>query len=229
MKKVYLLSIFMALVAGIAVYLFASNLQAGAQKESTPTNKVVVAVVEIPANTIILEDMVTVVELQRDAVNPYALNDLGNVVGKTTKFTIFPQEQVLSTRLIEKGTQNDALSYQLEEGKRAISVEVDSVSGVSGYIEKGDYVDVVATVLRIDDAGVSQTVSVCLVENLLVLEAGVKQVSSETTAQSYATVTLSVTPEQALMINYAATNGKLRLLLRPVLDNTETNPKDYPN
>lgn len=214
----------MAIIAGVAVYVFASDMQADAQSSSTVTTKVVVATKEIPANTEIMADMVELTSIPSDAVNPYALTDINQVVGKITKSTIFYDEQLLSPRLVEKGAENGALSYTLEEGQRAISVQVDDVSGVAGFIEKGDYVDVIATVLKYDETGLGTSVSTCLVENLLVLEVGAK-LSDET--QSYTTVTLSATTEEALKINYATSNGKLRLVLRPVLDNKVLAPDDY--
>ena len=114
-------------------------------------------------------------------------------------------------------------SLALEDGKRAISVGVDDISGVSGYIVKGDYVDVIATVIPAEG---NTPVSTSLVENVLVLQVGTKQGATDSEG-SYATVTLSVTPQEALKINYAASNGKLRLVLRPILDNKIVNPGDY--
>ncbi|MHB1315739.1 MAG: Flp pilus assembly protein CpaB [Christensenellales bacterium] len=227
MKKVYLLSIFMAIVVGIAVYFFASSMQKNNQSPAVSMSKVVVAVTEVPANTLILEDMVALVTLPSEGVNPYAATNLAQVVGTITQYPLLPNEQVLSPRLVEKGVDSGTLSLALAEGQRAVSVGVDEVSGVSGYITKGDYVDVIATLLTKDTAGNSVTISVSLVENLLVLEAGSKKTEENTEATGYTTITLSATPEEVLKINYAATNGKLRLVLRPILDNKIVNPEDY--
>lgn len=216
----------MAIVAGIAVYMFASDVMAGSQTGSADTGLIVVAVREIPANTEIAADMVELKAVQSDAINPYALTAISQAVGKITRYPIFFDEQVLPQRLVEKGAQNGALSYTLADGQRAIAIQVDDVSGVAGYIEKGDYVDVIATVLKKDGTGIGTSVSTCLVENLLVLEAGAKQLADEET-QSYTTVTLSATTEEAVKINYATSNGKLRLVLRPVLDNKVVAPDDY--
>lgn len=231
MKKVYLLSIFMALTVGIAVYLFAASLQQKADSQAVDSGYVVVAAVEIPASTLITSDMVALVEMPRQSINPLAATSLSAVVGLINKYPLSPQEQILTPKLNKKGQSNTGqLSYVLNEGQRAISVGVDSVAGVSGYIAVGDYVDIVSTIILPQNGSTpSSATSMLLVENLLVLQTGMKQLSStDSTVATYTTVTLSATPEQILKINYAATNGTLRFILRPVLDHTIVNPPTFP-
>jgi len=230
LKKIYLFAICMAIIVGIAVYFFASSLEQNINSESNDLGQVVVAVSDIPANTLITEDMVELAELPSQSINYRAVTSLDQVLGKITKYPLLTQEQVLSPDLLEKGTENGSLSYTLDDGKRAISVSVDDVSGVSGYIAQGDFVDVAATVILYDETGKSYTASTLIAENIPVLKTGVKQLSStDSISESYTTVTLCATPEQALKINYAATNGSLCLILRPVLDNKVVNPPNYPS
>lgn len=213
----------MAVIVGIAVYFFASSIEQKAQLQAVAKGQVVVAVMEIPANTLITQDMVTLATLPSEGINSYAATSLSQVIGTINKYPLLPNQQVLSPQLVEKGKESGTLSLALEEGKRAISVGVDDISGVSGYIAKGDYVDVIATVIPAEG---NNPISTSLVENVLVLEVGTKMAKSDSAA-SYTTVTLSVTPAEALKINYAATNGKLRLVLRPILDDRIVNPGDY--
>ena len=229
MKKIYLLSIFMAIVVGFAVYLFASSLRQDINSNSNDVGQVIVAEADIPANTLITDDMVQIVSLPKQSINLRAALRLEQVVGKITKYPLLSQEQVLMPNLIEKGKEDGSLSYTLEDGQRAISVAVDDVSGVSGYIVEGDFVDVVANVILHDAMGSSYTTSTLIAENILVLKTGVKQLkSTDSISESYLTVTLCATPEDALKINYAATTGKLSLILRPVLDNKIVSPPNYP-
>ncbi|MEA4890541.1 MAG: Flp pilus assembly protein CpaB [Clostridiaceae bacterium] len=231
MKKVYLLSIIMALLVGIAVYLFASSLQQQAQAQAVVQGKVVVAVADIPANTLITAEMVALVDLPKQSINPLAATTLNTVVGMINKYPLAKQEQILTPRLNKKGDSGEGeLAYVLEEGQRAISMGVDDVAGVSGYITKGDYVDVVSNIILPGEDGSQGTpVSTILVENLLVLETGMKQLgSTDSSASTYKTITLSATPEQILKLNYAASNGTIRFVLRPVLDHEIIAPDDYP-
>ncbi len=227
MKKVYILSILMALVVGIAVYSFADSLQKQAQVQATPMGNVVIAVVEIPSNTLITDDMVMLVTLPVQSISASAATDIKQVAGTIAKYPIFAGEQVFHANLSGKGAEKETLSYVLEEGYRAISIGVDDITGVSGYIKTGDRVDVISSMLKTDETGASYTISTVLVENLLVLETGTG-LQSEAEKLGYRTVTIAATPEQVVLINYAATTGKLLLVLRPILDEKIVNPSDYP-
>jgi pilus assembly protein CpaB len=218
----------MALVVGIAVYTFADSLQKQAQAQATPMGNVVTAAVEIPANTLITDDMVTLITLPVQSISAGAATDIGQVAGAIAKYPIFAGEQVFNANLSGKDTEKETLSFVLEEGYRAISIGVDDITGVSGYIKAGDRVDVISSMLENDETGASYTVSTALVENLLVLETGTS-IQSEAEKLGYRTVTLAATPEQAVKINYAVTNGRLLLVLRPILDEKIVNPADYPN
>lgn len=230
MKKIYLLSICMAIVVGFAVYLFASSIKQDIKSQSSDTGQVVVAATDIPANTLITEDMIQIVKLPSQGINFRATTSLDQVVGKITKYPLLTQEQILSPNLMEKGKEDGSLSFTLEDGRRAISVAVDDVSGISGFITKGDFVDIVANVIVYDAAGSSHTASTLIAENILVIQTGIKQLkSTDSVSEGYTTVTLSATPEEALKINYAATTGKLCLILRPILDNKVVNPPNYPS
>jgi len=218
----------MALVVGIAVYLFASSIQQDTQAGAYEKGRVVVAAKEIPANTQITEDMVKLSQLPDDGINAVAATDLSQVVGKISRYALLPGEQVLLPRLAEKGNEDGALSYALEDGYRAISVAVDDVTGVSGYINRGDRVDVVATVILYSGSTKNQPASTMIAQNLLVLQTGTKVTKATESSEGYTSVTLAAKPQDALKINYAATNGKLALVLRPVLDDNKVSTKNYP-
>jgi pilus assembly protein CpaB len=230
MKKVYVIAVILAVLAGFSVYLFASRLQANSEPVMVPTASAVVAVVDIPAETLITADMVVLKDMPEDTVHADAAVKLENVVGSIAVEPIVSGEQVLTARLGIQGEGAKSLSYELEKGYRAISVAVDEVTGVSGFIEAGDRVDVVASIIYPKPEGEpSYAISTMLVENVLVVKTGLATVDETDTGAIYQTVTLSVIPDDALKINYAASSGELRLILRPVLDNKLVKPKDFPD
>lgn len=229
MKKVYAIAIIMAITAGISVYMFASSIKnEESQIQAVENGNVVVAAVDIPANTYITQEMVMICQLPVEAIHPLAETSIENAIGTISKYPISYYEQVIITKLSEKGSA-DKISYVLETGQRAVSIGVDEVSGISGYIMPGDYVDVIATIMLEGEEGQqSKPASILLVENLLVLETGIKETgAADAVSANYETVTLSATPEELLKLNYASTNGALRLVLRPVLDNVKTNLPYY--
>jgi pilus assembly protein CpaB len=114
-----------------------------------------------------------------------------------------------------------SLSSLLEEGKRAVTIRVDDVRGVAGFVLPADRVDVVLIRTENRQSGAAETYSDVLIEDLKVL--AVDQLSNERSEQPVVAkaVTLEVTTEQAQKITLAANIGKLSLVLRQA---GETNP-----
>ncbi len=132
MRKVYIIAVLLACIAGLATWYFASNMKKTGEDTQVKTTDAVVAVINLPENTIITADMVQVKKLPTDAVNPLTYTKLEDVINKVTKVPIAAAEQVMSTKLSETtGLDADKLAYNLEDGQRAISITVDSVSGTS--------------------------------------------------------------------------------------------------
>jgi len=228
-KKIYVLSFIMSLVVGISVYFFSESLKEDALRQNQIVKgNVVVAVRFVPADTEITPDMVQMADLPVEAINPLATRKLDEVIGAITQYPLEAQEQVLSTRVQKRGEAAEGrLSYVLETGQRAITLPVDELTGVAGYISKGDYVDLLVNMLKAE-YNEEFDVSSFVVQDVLVLEVGKKKLSStEATDQGYASVTLSVSPEDAVVINYAAKSG-IRMILRPVLDHETTEETYYP-
>jgi pilus assembly protein CpaB len=126
-----------------------------------------------------------------------------------------PNEPVLRSKVSAPG-QRASLSALLEEGKRAVTVRVDDVRGVAGFILPGDFVDVV--LIGEDPAARRENYSEILLQGVKVL--AVDQLASERQEQPVVpkAVTLEVTPEQAQKILLATNIGRLSLTLRRTTD-----------
>ena len=120
-------------------------------------------------------------------------------------------EPVLKTKITAPG-QRGSLSAILEDGKRAVTVRVDDVRGVAGFILPGDFVDVV--LIGEDPASQREGYSDILLHHVKVL--AIDQLVNERQEQPTVpkAVTLEVTPEQAQKILLASNIGKLSLILR---------------
>jgi pilus assembly protein CpaB len=122
-----------------------------------------------------------------------------------------PHEPVLRSKITEPG-QRGTLSSLLEKGLRAVTIRVDDVRGVAGFILPGDYVDVVL----IAEVGAArrENYSEILLQHVKVL--AVDQLASERQEQPTVAkaVTLEVTSEQAQKVLLATNIGKLSLILR---------------
>ena len=120
---------------------------------------------------------------------------------------------ILLSMLAPEGTAA-GLSGILADGKRALTVKVDEVAGVAGFIHPGDHVDVLMD-LAIRDAEVQEHFSKTILHDIMVLTAGQTwEQKGDNKPVVVSTVTLELTPEEAEVLNLASNEGKIRLALR---------------
>ncbi len=130
-------------------------------------------------------------------------------------------EPITSTKLapLEAGA---GLPPTIAAGMRAISVKVNEVIGVAGFVLPGNHVDLVVTITR---QGQTDSISRVVVSNVQVLTAGTRfdqEQAKDGRAVPSTVVTLLVTPEDAERIALAASVGQIMLTLRNPLDQDPT-------
>ncbi len=133
-------------LAGIASLLLISYLQDVERKvlmKAAPES-VLVARKDIPARTIITEDLLEYQKIPKPYIEPLAVTRIEDVIGLVAITDIKKGEQITKNLLIPLTTWT-VLSSFIPEGYRAITIHVDEVSGVGGLILPGDEVDVIAT------------------------------------------------------------------------------------
>ena len=118
---------------------------------------------------------------------------------------------ILFSMLAPEGT-SAGLSGILPDGKRALTVKVDEVAGVGGFIHPGDHVDVLVD-LPIKDA--AEHFSKTILHDIAVLTTGqIWQQKGDNKPVVVNTVTLELTPHESEVLNLASNEGKIRLALR---------------
>jgi pilus assembly protein CpaB len=134
-------------------------------------------------------------------------------------------EPILESKLapVEAGA---GLSATIPEGRRALSVAVNDVVGVAGFVTPGTMVDVLVTGAI---AGSNQqgggNITRTILENVRVLAAGQKiEQDRDGKPQTVPVITLLVTPEDASKLAMASTEGKIQLALRNTIDTRTSNP-----
>lgn len=226
MKKVKILALVSAVVLAILLYIFLSALR---NSSETETVTVLTAAADIPANIPITANMLQQTELPKEAVLSNAISVSSEVVGTVSRTEIYQGEQILSSKLVAVGEgDNETLAYTIEPGMRAITIAVDATSGLSNMIAPGNHVDIIGDFLTektdTNSKTQKQSYTVMVLENIEVLAVDNilskdKQQDSETAA--YQTITLQVTPEQAMKLSMAQFEGELRAILRSPLDETD--------
>ncbi|MEK7215988.1 MAG: Flp pilus assembly protein CpaB [Chloroflexota bacterium] len=155
-KKVVVVAVAMGLAAAALTYYYMGRVVEAA----APTERVIVAKVNIPARARVTEDVLTYQSIPRGARHPESMSSMAPFIGKTTKQSLTAGEQVLTTKFFQERKET-GLAYVVPEGKRAMSVRVDEFRAAGGLIATGDHIDFlgVCTVPN-QDRSVSQSVEI---------------------------------------------------------------------
>ena len=187
---------------------------------SMPTKPVVVAATDLELGALIKADDLHIVEWPASSVPNGAFSTPDEIVGRGLVMPVIQNEPILPMKLAGKDA-GSGLPVVIPEGKRAVSVRVNDVIGVAGYVLPGTHVDVPATA-KPTNSEVDTTTKVVLT-NVQVLAAGTKmeQDTEQGKPMAVNVVTLLVSPDEAERLTLGATQGKIQLALRNPLDKTE--------
>jgi pilus assembly protein CpaB len=206
------LAVVVAIIASIALYNYLKG-QEERVKGAVATEKIVVAATEISTGTTIDTTKVKLVDWPKATVPQGSFTSQEQVVGRIAIDRYLPGEPILEAKLTPKEGVGGILSYKIPEGHRAITVAVDQVAGVAGFINPGNKVDVVLT---ITPTGSAQAISKIIpsLQNIPVLAIGQIVEQKEGKPVVVPTVTMDVTPSQAEELALASSHGRLQLVLR---------------
>lgn len=196
-------SVAIAVIAVVYAFLTSSNVQSEIATLRENTSSTVITTTAISQGTTISPDMLKVVDIPASFLNSEAIADTQDLVGKIVLYNIAANSQVTSGML--SAMDNAAtLASSLQAGNVAISIAVDSESGLSGLIKQNDYVDILG-----NGEVIVQNVRVAALDSNL-----------SGSVSQYATVTLEVAPTQATAIQEAQSENPLRFVLRPAVERT---------
>ena len=144
-------------------------------------------------------------------------------VGRGVVANIYEGEPILESRLAGKGA-GAGLAATIPPGMRAVSIRVNDVGGVSGFVRPGARVDVLIAGNPPGSSNTLGTVSKTLLQNMEVLSAGQNmQKDAEGKPVSVPVVNLLATPEQAETLSLASSEMRIQLVLRNPLDTKTVN------
>lgn len=175
------------------------------------TGQVVVSTAEVSPGKALEPAGVKIVSWPKELIPPQAASGLNQVDGRVVQSPIAKGEPVLFSKLAPVGT-SAGLSSMLDDNKRALTVRVDDVIGVAGFIHPRDKVDVLAD-LKIP--GKDENFSKIILQNIMVLSVGQSwDQRGDGKPKVVNTVTLELTPEESEVLNLASNEGRIRLALR---------------
>ena len=185
---------------------------------------VVVAKLEIPLGEEITADHVAVTRIPNgSAPEGGVFRSMDQVVGRVTITTIGFREPITSLKLAPAGVRA-GLSAAIPEGHRAMTVKVDEVVGVKGFITPGSFVDVVVVIVPVQGDNGKDAIYKIVLQNIKVLASSTRIISPENQRRpsNVKAVTLEVTPEQAEKLVLATNEGKLQLVMRTTSESEVT-------
>jgi pilus assembly protein CpaB len=184
---------------------------------NTPTQPVVVAAADLQIGAEVKKEDLTVVNFPAGQAPQGSFSKPADIIGRGLIVPVVMHEPILSAKLASKEA-GVGLPPVIPEGMRAVSVRVNEVIGVAGYVLPGTRVDVVATASPTNER--SDTTSKLILSNVQVLTAGTRMEQDQEQGKpvQVTVVTLLVNPEQAERLALASTEGKIQLALRNPLD-----------
>ncbi len=219
--------VFALVVSSVFYQMTARSSSPSKRVESTDLKDVVVTARPLGVGVMVKPADVKVVKIATSAFPKGAFSKVEDVLDRPVISNILLEEPILEGRLAAKGS-GLGLAPTIPVGMRAVTVRVNDVASVSGFVLPGMRVDVLVTG-RPPSADGDMTSTV--LQNMLVLSAGTTiQPDARGQAIQAPTVTLLATPQQSETLTLAGNEGRLQLVLRNSSDqNVEATTGRYIN
>ena len=184
-----------------------------------PTQPVVVASADLPLGAALKADDLKIVNFPKGQAPEGSYDKVNDLVGIGVTIPMVRNEVILPAKLATKEA-GVGLPPVIPEGMRAVSVRVNEVIGVAGYVLPGNRVDILATASPTDAH--QDTITKVILANVQVLTSGTRMEQDQEKGKpmQVTVVTLLVFPDQAERLALASTEGKIQLALRNPLDKT---------
>jgi pilus assembly protein CpaB len=209
----------------LSVYVYRAFQQASAVKQVS-SQQIVVAKMPLTLGTRITAADVQTIPWPGSSPVPGMLTRTSDAVGRAVIAPVVANEMILESKLAPKEA-GAGLQATIPEGMRAVSVAVNDVVGVAGFVIPGTSVDVLVTG-QIPGATQSGATNVTrtILEDVRVLAAGQKiEQDRDGKPQTVPVVTLLVSPADAATLTMASTEGKIQLALRNTIDSKTPAPQ----
>lgn len=243
-RKLILICAFLALMIFIILYSFLSAM-VGEKKEEAPKAEgkaVIEAASDIPAHTVITEEMIHATLVPDSLVPAGAVTDKKLVVGKPAGVTILAGDVITSRKLDASGAAG--FKGLIPKGMRAISFGVNDITGVAGFAKPGDKVDILLIGNQTEQDRIT---SKLLLKDVLLLainktsmtpqapkneekkngEDGNKISNQPVNTGTPSVATVALSPYDAAKLTASLQIGQLQLMLRPADQKGETDSVAY--
>ena len=205
-----------AVLAAIVVFSAIKKRESEVQRAMAHTVEVVVAAKDIPVGAKLEPDTVKMVRWARDGVPQGAFTDPQAVAGAFAKSEFVANEPVVASKLFMGEKTSGVMPLLIPPGMRAMSVPVDEVSDIAGFVAPHTRVDILVAVSGTGPG--EPSFSRIVLQNIEVLAVAQEIEHVKDEPEVVKVVTLLVTPVDAEKLTLASREGMLRLAMRNYSD-----------
>jgi pilus assembly protein CpaB len=224
-KRIIIFAVLLAAITTFGIYKYLDSL--GAEEREVEYVEVWVAKETIPAKVKVTDAMIDYKEIDRKYIHPEAMTDKNGIVGKYTMERILMDEQILESRLFDLEALR--FSYKIPPEKRAMTIQVNLIAGISDMITPGDHIDLLVHIEEREKEGITYPPATkAFIEDVLVLSINKMDSIEEKKAADDAAeeqadnrlLTLAVDTSMTERLFQADMTGQIRIALRhPDADN----------
>jgi pilus assembly protein CpaB len=209
-----------AMLASVVVYNALKKREAEVERAMAKTIYIVVAATDLPLGSKIDPGQLKLARWSADAIPDGAFTNPGQVAGSFVKNQFVTNEPIVATKLFLGQKTAGVMPLLIPPGMRAVSVPVDEVSDISGFILPHTHVDVLLAVSNQGGgAGADKPFSKIVLQNVEVLAVAQEVENKKDEPEQVKVVTVLVTPQDAERLALATREGVLHLAMRNYSDN----------
>src|SRR5215467_12310161 len=215
-------------IALVIAFAFSSIVYKQFEKVSAPqttsTQALVVAAMPLPLGTRLDTSNTRMIQWPTNQQVAGMFSKQEDVLNRAIITPLAENEPILEGKLAPKEA-GAGLSATIPEGMRGISVAVNEVVGVAGFVIPGTMVDGLVTGHPVGQDSAKGDITRTVLENVRVLAAGQRvEQDREGKPQTVAVITLLVTPDDASKLVMASNDGRIQLALRNTIDTKKNDP-----
>ena len=165
-KRIIIFAVLLAAITTFGIYKYLDSLKP--EEKQITYVEVWVAKETIAAKVKITDAMIDYKEIDKKYVHPEAMTDSAKIVGKYTMERILADEQILESRLFDLEALR--FSYKVPPEKRAMTIQVNLIAGISDMITPGDHIDLLVHTEGREKEGITYPAATkAFIEDVLVL------------------------------------------------------------
>ena len=215
-------AIVLALLTSLMVFSWLQNEKSRLMAAPIPANKniqVLVSNSDLAWGTKLTAEMMQLQELPPEVLPKGHFTSMDSIKDRVLLVDVKRNEMIIESKLAPLGTTSGGVAAVTDPSKRAMSVKVDDVIGVAGFIKPADRVDVMVTI-EPEANKQGHTIAKMILENVRVLAAGtqMERKGKDEEPVQVQVITVEVDVEEAEKLALASTQGRLRLALRNPLN-----------